>query len=302
MLRGRRRRRWPAAQVPVHHEVALVGGRAGRYLIESVITLATWNVNSIRMRLERLLGWLERQQPDVVCLQELKVAGDEFPRADREARGWHLAVHGQKTYNGVAILSREPPADVTAGMVDGVADDAARLIAASIRGIRVVSVYVPNGHIVGSDKWAYKLAWLARLRSWLGRSATPDVPLAVCGDFNVAPADADVARPEEWRDSVLCHEEARAALRALTAWGLVDTIRLHHDPAAGGPYSWWDYRMLGFPKNNGLRIDHILATPPLAARCTDAYVVREERKGKQPSDHAPVVAVFADERGEAAGK
>ncbi len=269
-------------------------GCGGHYLIP-VLTLATWNVNSILMRLDRLLGWLERQRPDVVCLQELKVTTDEFPRAELEAGGWHLAVHGQKTYNGVAILSREPAGDVQAGLVDGVADDEARLIAARVRGIRVVSVYVPNGRIVGCDKWVYKLAWLARLKTWLGRAARPDEPLALCGDFNVAPTDADVARPEEWRDSVLCHEEARAGLRALVEWGLVDTIRLHHDPAAGGPYSWWDYRMLGFPKNNGLRIDHILATPPLAARCTEAYVVREERKGKQPSDHAPVVAVFRDE-------
>jgi len=250
--------------------------------------LATWNVNSVRARLERLLGWLGREQADVVCLQELKVTDEEFPRLELEAAGWHAAVHGQKTYNGVAILSREPAQDVRTGFGDG--DPEARLISARVGGVRVLSVYVPNGKIVGSDKWTYKLAWLDRLRAHLGATYDAGEPLAVCGDFNVAPEDRDVARVEEWRDSVLCHEEARAKLRALVAWGLVDTIRLHH--AGDGPYSWWDYRMLGFPKNNGLRIDHILATRPLADRCREAYVVRDERKGKLPSDHAPVVAVF----------
>jgi exodeoxyribonuclease-3 len=146
---------------------------------------------------------------------------------------------------------------------------------------------------VGSAKWAYKLAWMARLRAWLERSASPDEPLVLAGDFNVAPEDRDVARPDEWRDSVLCHAEARAALRAIVDWGLVDTVRLHHH--GDGPYTWWDYRMLGFPKNNGLRIDHVLVTEPLGRRCRNAYVVRDERKGKQPSDHAPVVTVLAAE-------
>lgn len=257
-----------------------------------MLTLATWNVNSIRMRHDRLLAWLGREPADVVCLQELKVSDDDFPRADLLAAGWHLAINGQKTYNGVAILSREAPAAVTIGLGDDPADHEARLVAVTVRGVRVVSVYVPNGQQVGSDKWAYKLRWLGRLRAWLERTARPDAALAVCGDFNVAPTDADVARPEEWRDTVLTHDAARAALRDLEDWGLVDTVRLHH--TGEGPYTWWDYRMLGFPKNNGLRIDHILATRPLAARCVNAYVVREERKGKQPSDHAPVVAVFED--------
>jgi exodeoxyribonuclease III len=158
--------------------------------------------------------------------------------------------------------------------------------------VRVLSAYVPNGQAVGSEKWAYKLDWLRRLEAHLARHYAPDQPLVLCGDFNVAPEDRDVARVEEWRDSVLCHEEARARLRAIAAWGLADTIRLHH--AGEGPYTWWDYRMLGFVKGNGLRIDHVLATRALAARCRDAYVVRDERKGKQPSDHAPVVAVFEE--------
>ncbi|HEY2804850.1 MAG TPA: exodeoxyribonuclease III [Gemmatimonadales bacterium] len=254
------------------------------------LKLATWNVNSIRMRLERLLGWLGREQPDIVCLQELKVTDEAFPRMELEAAGWHVALRGQKTYNGVAILARTPPEDVRIGMTDGVADEEARLIAAKAGGIRVLSAYVPNGKFVGSDTWPYKLEWLRRLRAYLDTAYDKSEPLAVCGDFNVAPEDRDVARPEEWRESVLCHPDARSLLGELCRWGLVDTIRLHH--AGDGPYSWWDYRMLGFPKGNGLRIDHILATSPLAARCREAYVVRDERKGKSPSDHAPVVAVF----------
>lgn len=257
-----------------------------------MLTLATWNVNSVRARLERLLAWLARERPDVVCLQELKVSDDDFPRLELEGAGWHVAVHGQKTYNGVAILSRTPLTAVAPGLSDGVADPEARLLSAHVGDTRVVSVYVPNGKVVGSDKWAYKLAWMRRLCGYLGRTADPASSLVVCGDFNVAPEDRDVARPDEWRDTVLTHADARAALREIAAWGLTDLIRLHHTGA--GPYTWWDYRMLGFPKNNGLRIDHILATKPLAARCREAYVVRDERKGKQPSDHAPVVAVFGD--------
>ncbi len=257
--------------------------------------ILTWNVNSVRARLDRLLARLDAERPDVACLQELKVADDDFPRAELEAAGWHAAVHGQKTYNGVAILSRTVPTDVTRGMDDGVDDGEARLIAATVGGVRYLSAYIPNGKTVGSDKWEYKLSWLARLRAHLAARYRPDEPLVLAGDFNVAPEDRDVARPEEWRDSVLCHAEARARLADLVAWGLTDAIRLHHH--GEGPLTWWDYRMLGFPKNNGLRIDHILVTAPLAARCSEAYVVRDERKGKLPSDHAPVVAVFAGETG-----
>jgi exodeoxyribonuclease-3 len=252
--------------------------------------IATWNVNSVRARMERLMAFLARHQPDVLCLQELKVTDTEFPRLELEAAGWRAAVHGQKTYNGVAILARTEPEDVRIGLGDDVDDDEARLIGATVQGVRVLSAYVPNGKVVGSDKWAYKLAWLERLRGHLARHHTTAQPLALCGDFNVAPEDRDVARPEEWQGTVLCHEEARERLRSLTSWGLVDAIRLHH--TGDGPWTWWDYRMLGFPKGNGLRIDHILVTPPLASRCTGASVDRDERKGKLPSDHAPVLADF----------
>ena len=231
-----------------------------------MLTLACYNVNSIRARLDRVLEWLGRTTYDVVCLQELKVADERFPCEGFEAAGWHCAVHGQRTYNGVAILSRTPLSDVQIGLGDGVADAEARLFTARVGGIRIASVYAPNGQIVGSDKWDYKLVWLQRLRGWLERSASPGDLLALAGDFNVAPEDRDVARPDEWRHSVLCHPEARAALRTVVDWGLVDTVRLHH--TGDGPYTWRDYRMLGFPKNNGLRIDHVLATPVLAGAAT----------------------------------
>jgi exodeoxyribonuclease-3 len=249
-------------------------------------------VNSVRARLDRLVAFLGREQPDILCLQELKVADHAFPRAELEAAGYHAAIHGQKTYNGVAILARTAPDDVRIGLTDETHDDEARLIAATVRGIRVISAYVPNGKYVGSDTWPYKMEWLRRLRAYLERSYDKAQPLVLCGDFNIAPEARDVARPDEWRGSTLFHEDLSSLLNELIAWGLVDTIRLHH--TGEGPYTWWDYRMLGFPKGNGLRIDHILATASLAARCREAFVVRDERKGKLPSDHAPVVAVFSD--------
>ena len=253
----------------------------------ALMRIATWNVNSIRAREERLANWLKAQAPDVLCLQELKVTEADFPFAAVAALGYHAAAFGQKTYNGVAILSREEPQDIHRGMEDGVDDPQARLISARVQGIRVVSAYVPNGQTVGSEKWVYKLAWLGRLRSWLGAHLAPGEPFVLCGDFNVAPDDRDVARPEEWNDSVLCHPEVRAALGAVVGLGLEDLFRRHH--AEGGFYSWWDYRELGFPKNNGLRIDHLYGNAALAARSTGAEIDRNERKGKLPSDHAPVI-------------
>lgn len=252
--------------------------------------IITWNVNSIRTRLERLLKLLERHRPDVVCLQELKVAEEEFPSLDLKQGGYHSAVFGQRTYNGVAILSKSAPESVTTSMNDGVDDPQARLVSADVDGIRVISVYVPNGGAFGSEKWDYKLDWYRRLREYLDNRASADEPLAICGDFNIAPDDADVHNPELWKDSVLCHPEGRAAFRNLLDWGLVDAFRAKHSD--GGIYSWWDYRRLGFPKNDGLRIDGVLVTKALADRLEDAFVDRDERKGKQPSDHAPVVVDF----------
>jgi exodeoxyribonuclease III len=249
--------------------------------------LATWNVNSVRAREERLVRWLGAKAPDVLCLQELKVTEDAFPSLPLRSLGYHAAIHGQRTYNGVAVLSRREPSEVERGFGDGGDDAQSRLVAARVGNVHVVSAYVPNGAEVGSDKWAYKLEWLRRLRAWLDRRFAKADLVALCGDFNVAPEPRDVCDPAAWEASVLFHPEARRALDHVRAWGLVDAFRRHHE--APGLYTWWDYRMLAFPKNQGLRIDHVLLSEPLAARCTAASIDRNERKGKQPSDHAPVV-------------
>jgi exodeoxyribonuclease-3 len=251
------------------------------------VRVATWNVNSIRARETRLVRWLDAHRPDVVCLQELKVRDDLLPRDAVEAAGYRIAAFGQPTYNGVAILSRLPLADVRRGLEDDVDDPAARLVAARVGGLRVVCAYVPNGQVMGSDQAAYKLAWLRRLRAYLARTTAPGEPLLVCGDFNVARDDLDVAFPERWRQSVLFHADMRAGLEDVLSCGLVDVFREHHPQ--GRIYSWWDYRQLSFPKGDGLRIDYVLATPTAARACRSSFIDRDERKGKQPSDHAPVV-------------
>jgi len=266
--------------------------RARREAIAVPLVIATWNVNSVRAREARLLAFLERAHPDVVCLQELKVEDRAFPLEGVARLGYHAAVYGQKTYNGVAILAREEPAEVRRGMGAGDADPQARLIEARVRGVRVASAYFPNGGEVGSEKWAYKLAWMERLRDHLAATVAPGERFALCGDFNVAPEDEDVANPESWKDTVLCHPDARAALAGITRTGLDDAFRRARPEP--GLYSWWDYRMLGFPKNDGLRIDHVFTTAPLTERVSAAEIDRNERKGKQPSDHAPVLVTFRD--------
>jgi exodeoxyribonuclease-3 len=258
--------------------------------VEETLKIATWNVNSIKARRERLLAWLDRRKPDVVCVQELKTSEEQFPYSDLEHVGYHAAVMGQKTYNGVAVIAREEPRDVVRGFQDDIDDPQARLIAARIGGVRVASVYVPNGGEVDSEKWKYKLAWLDRLRRHLDKRYDRAEPLVLCGDFNIAPEERDVHDPAAWEGSVLFHQDARRALRAIVEWGLIDIFREHH--SEGGFYSWWDYRMLAFPKNMGLRIDHIYASKPMAVKCVDALIDRQERKGKLPSDHAPVIAEF----------
>ena len=253
--------------------------------------LVTWNVNSIRARHERVLAWLAAQRPTVLCLQETKVTDEAFPRQAFEAAGYHVTTTGQRTYNGVALLSLAPPQDIVRQFADGEDESAARFLAATIEGVRVICVYVPNGRVVGSEQFTYKLTWLGRLRRYLDRHGDRNGWLAVCGDLNVAPEPREVHDPALWQGTVLFHPRARAALRELCAWGLVDTIRLHH--SEGGLYSWWDYRQLSFPRNHGLRIDHILVSPALAARCTKAWIDREARKGPGASDHAPVIATFS---------
>lgn len=252
--------------------------------------VATWNVNSIRARLDRLVAFLERHDPDVVCLQETKVVDDAFPADVLRGLGYASTVVGQKTYNGVALLSKQAPERVATGFGDGGDESEARLVAGTIAGVRCMSVYVPNGRSVGSEAYAYKLDWLGRLLRLLEKQHDPAQPLVVMGDYNVAPADLDVYDPEAWKDEVLCSEPERRALAALLDWGLVDGFRaLYPDRAA---YTWWDYRRLGFPKNKGLRIDHLLMTRPLLERCSGIEIDREERKGKGASDHAPVLASF----------
>src|SRR4051812_8005778 len=237
--------------------------------------IASWNVNSIRARVERVAAWLKATQPDVVCLQELKAEEKDLPAFE----GYHHAAACQKTYNGVAILAKTPISDVACG--DGVEDGQARLIAGTVGGVRILSVYAPNGQSVGSDKWHYKLAWLERLRAHLDDKYRDGTPLVMAGDFNVAPEARDVHDPGEWEPSVLYHPEARAAMARVRDFGLEDSFRLHHQD--GGFYSWWDYRLLSFPKNRGLRIDQIFMTAPLAARCQEAWIDRDARKGKLPS-------------------
>ena len=251
-----------------------------------------WNINSVRARQERLVEWLKRVQPDVLCLQELKCTDADFPREAVLEAGYHAAVHGQKTYNGVAILAKVEPTDVVCGLSDGVEDSHARVVAATVKGVRVLSVYAPNGQSVGSEAYEYKLKWYGRLRRYLDTRHRPDEPLVLCGDWNVAPADIDTWDPALWAGQTLCTDAERAALKELCAFGLTDTFRHLHPKEQR--FSWWDYRMLAFPKNRGLRIDHVFSTAPLTKRLVAADVDREARKGKQPSDHAPVWAEFRD--------
>jgi len=254
--------------------------------------IATWNVNSIRARKDRVLSWLDDHKPDVLCLQETKTVDQNFPVQEFLQAGYTVALHGQKTYNGVAICSRRPIQTTDTGFDDGITEDQARLISATVDGIHFISAYVPNGQEVGSEKYEFKLAWMARLRSFLDRRFDPQDAIVLCGDFNVAPEDRDVYDPIGWRGSILCSEAERGALQRIVDWGLVDTLR-HHTQEAG-LYSWWDYRQLGFPKNRGLRIDHIYCSAPMISRCAESRIDRDARKGKQPSDHAPVLATFND--------
>jgi len=251
--------------------------------------LATWNVNSLNVRLPHVLDWLRAHQPDTLCLQELKQEDAKFPLAAFDEVGYQAAFDGQKTYNGVAILSRTRPEDVSKGM-PGFVDAQKRVIAATIQGLRVVCVYVPNGESVGSDKYQYKLKWLDALAGYMQSQIAVYGEVALLGDYNIAPEDRDVHDPKAWEGHVLCSEPERAALKRLVDLGLKDSFRLFPQPEKS--FSWWDYRMNGFKRNFGLRIDHILLTPTVAARCEAATIDVEPRKWERPSDHAPVVAVL----------
>jgi exodeoxyribonuclease-3 len=251
--------------------------------------LAAWNVNSLNVRLPHVLDWLRTHQPDALCLQELKMEDAKFPLAAIEDAGYHAVYDGQKTYNGVAILSRSRAEDVKKGM-PGFADEQKRVIAATVDGVRVVCVYIPNGESVGSEKYQYKLRWLDALAGFMQREIAEYTDVALLGDYNIAPEDRDVHDPQAWAGKVLCSEPERAAFQRLAGLGLQDSFRLFEQPEKS--FSWWDYRMNGFKRNLGLRIDHILLTPAVAQRCSGASIDVEPRKWERPSDHAPVVAVL----------
>ena len=247
--------------------------------------IAAWNVNSLKVRLPQLLEWLSTRNPDVVCLQETKLEDHNFPREEIEAAGYQVAFSGQKTYNGVALLARATPTDIICGNPH-FPDPQKRLIAATIGDIRVVCAYFPNGQAVGSEKYEYKLAWLTALETWLTEQLIANPKLVLAGDFNIAPEDRDVHNPAAWAEQILCSEPERNAFKRLLALGLKDSFRIFEQPEKS--FSWWDYRMLGFQKNQGLRIDHILLSSPLAERCVAAGIDRDMRKLERPSDHAPV--------------
>jgi len=251
--------------------------------------LVSWNVNSLNIRLQRLVDWLAANTPDVVCLQETKVEDAKFPAAALAEAGYAACFTGQKSYNGVALLVRSglEARDVTHG-IDGFVDEQKRVIAATVDGVRVVCVYVPNGQAVGSDKYRYKLDWCHAMAAHLRATLVHYPALAIAGDFNVAPDDRDVHDPALCEGQIHCSEPERAAFREFIAGGVADSFRLFEQPPK--TFSWWDYRQLAFPKNHGLRIDHVLLSPPLAQCCTASRIDRNARKGVKPSDHAPVIA------------
>ena len=255
--------------------------------------IATWNVNSLKVRLPHLLDWLEQEKPDVVGLQETKLQNENFPADALREAGYEVAFHGQKTYNGVALIARSQPQDVWTGLSDG----QARVITGTIDGIRVICAYVVNGQAVGSEKFAYKLAWLEELKIRLSEELKQHEQLVLMGDFNIAPRPCDTYDPDHWEGRILCSEPERAALNELLEMGLIDPwTRFDHgdEDAADNKerFTWWDYRAAGFRRNLGLRIDHTLITPALNARCSDCRVDLAPRRLERPSDHAPVVVTL----------
>jgi exodeoxyribonuclease-3 len=249
--------------------------------------IATWNVNSLKVRLPQLLEYLREQAPDVMCLQETKLEDANFPVMDIVAAGYQPAFCGQKTYNGVAILCRAAPDNLCVGIPD-CDDPQKRLIAVTVSGVRVVCVYIPNGESVTSDKYKYKLDWLARLTNWLRGELQQHPKLVVLGDYNIAPEDRDVHDPNFWRGKVLFSDPEKAAFREIVTLGLTDSFRLFEQPEKS--YSWWDYRTNGFKRNMGLRIDHILLSAELAKSCKSCSISCDMRAKDRPSDHAPVIA------------
>jgi exodeoxyribonuclease-3 len=254
--------------------------------------LATWNVNSLTVRLPHVLDWLASEQPDVLCLQETKQEDKKFPYEALKEQGYYAVHIGQKTYNGVAIISKHPIEQVSHGMI-GFEDDQQRVITATIEGVRIVCVYIPNGQAVGSEKYHYKLNWLNALTGYLAQELQQYPQLALLGDYNIAPEDQDVHDPAAWQGSVLVSEPERQAFQTLLDLGLHDSFRLFDQPPK--QYSWWDYRMMAFRRNFGLRIDHILVSDALKPLCSKSYIDKTPRKLERPSDHTPVVLILSED-------
>ena len=252
--------------------------------------VASWNVNSLNVRLPHVLDWLESAQPDVLGLQETKLTDEKFPeQAIREA-GYEVVFTGQKTYNGVAVLARSAMSDVITDL-PGIEDPQRRVLGVTVDGVRFINLYVPNGKTVGDEKYHYKLDWLEKLHAWLAAESERHERVIVVGDFNIAPTDADVHDPEAWQDQILCSAPERDALKRLMDLGFSDSFRTFEQPEMA--FSWWDYRLNNFKRNRGLRIDLILTSPAVTAGLQSATIEREPRAWERPSDHAPVVARFA---------
>ena len=251
--------------------------------------IATWNVNSLKVRLPHVLEWLASARPDVLVLQEIKQVTEAFDSECFSAAGYRAVASGQKTYNGVAVLSRNEPADIVTDF-PGFDDPQRRILVSTIDGVRIANLYVPNGSSVGSEKYEYKLGWLAALTRFLAEELKSHEKLLVLGDFNIAPDDRDVYDPEKWGEAILCSPPERAALQGLLDLGLIDVFRQFEQPEK--TFSWWDYRAAGFRRNAGLRIDLILTSAAMTERCRASYVDKEPRAWERPSDHAPVIAEF----------
>ena len=251
--------------------------------------IATWNVNSLKVRLPHVLDWLAASETDVLCLQETKTTDENFPADELEAAGYHVVFSGQKTYNGVAIISKQPASDIIIDVAE-LDDPQRRILGATIDGVRVLNLYVVNGQEVGSEKYAHKLHWLEKVTAHMAEQLQRHERFVVVGDFNIAPDDRDVYDPEAWHERILCSTPERDALQKILDLGLTDTFRLFEQEEKS--YSWWDYRAAGFRRNRGLRIDLILANQALAENCRTCAIDKEPRRLERPSDHTPVIAEF----------
>jgi exodeoxyribonuclease-3 len=253
------------------------------------VKIATWNVNSLKVRLPHVLDWLAAATPDVLCLQETKLTDENFPADEIRAAGYHVVYSGQKTYNGVAIISKQPAVDVITD-IPGLDEPQRRILGATIDGVRILDLYVVNGQEVGSEKYAHKLHWLDQVTRFIADQLQSHERFVTLGDFNIAPQDRDVYDPEEWRERILCSTPERAALQKILDLGLTDVFRQFEQEE--GSFSWWDYRAAAFRRNMGLRIDLILASETLAKTCTSCNIDKGPRRLDRPSDHAPVIAEF----------